>query len=177
MNKCTIAYSTEDLLFDKFILKLKINMGHDKIYYANRIIDNKKKFRKEEFNSIVALSCLKALLSDIDMFLPKLDGEEANKKVILVAYKYGYLTKKIKLEYFDPSDDKVQDSIVSKGYDFADKHDINYNDIYMMNLGCYRKGYIEKKIGLNNEIIATVEDIDQYYGKEPSDETLVCSLV
>lgn len=173
--KCKIAYAVEDLLFEKFILKLTININSRK-YYTNRVIKKKSTFSKEDFNSIVALACLKACLDDPNN-LPRLEGEEANKRVILVAYEYGYLIKKIKLEEFDPSDTKLQDSILSRGYDFADKHDLNYKDMYVMNLGCFRKGYIEKKIGNKDKLTVEIKDIDQYYGEEPNNETLVCSLV
>lgn len=177
-----IEYETKQLLFGKANLKFKVrDVLTNRTYHVNHLCGDIKGVTMMHFNNMVVLSCIKAAMEMYkdahDYYYEDKDDSEF--------YAYGAIsyydgrsrhTKILELSSKDTKENNKE--LMNEVFKVADKISEKYKkEIMVLRLGVFHKDIIKSVFNGKLTITSSVSDIKDYHGKEPNNETLLCSLV
>lgn len=177
-----IEYEAKQLLFGKANLKFKIrDVLTNRTYHVNHLCSDIKGVTMMHFNNMVVLSCIKAAMEmykdSHDYYYEGKDDSEFYAYGVISYYDNGFRhTKILKLSSRDTDENNKE--LMNEVFKVADKINENYKkEIMVLRLGVFHEDIIKSLFNGKLTVISSVSDIKDYHGKEPNNETLLCSLV
>ena len=177
-----IEYEVKQLLFGKANLRFKIrDTLTNRTYHVNHLCGDIKEITQMHFHNIVVLSCIKAAMemyrSAHDYYYEDKDESEFFSYGVISYYNEGFRHTKI-MRLSSKDIDKNNSELMDAVFEVADRINERYKkEIMTLRLGVFHEDIISSLFNGKSLINSAVSDIKNYDGKEPNNETLLCSLV